>query len=260
MTFGRVDRSKQREIPMRTRLPSFFAVAFLLGAAPASALSLFYNVPSPPLHAWTTVSAPLSEGSWVSYRYYDGPVATQAEVQWALGHLVGLYVLSEWYSAPLDDTNIDNVQMGGGAATSFSSGAEGWIVAGPNPAAEVLGQNILTSALTWDSAFGNPAGSARTLDTFTWTYLAAPASYLGDQSARYGETLQADLFIRFTDALPYPVFVLVAPDMVVPEPAILELLCVGIVMLAARRRPPTGPHDPIRGPRRRASAVIPSGA
>jgi hypothetical protein len=131
-------------------------------------------------------------------------------------------------------------------------------VAGPNPA--VFGRNILISALTWDAAFGNPAGSARTLDPFTWTCLAAPASYLGDQSVRYGEALQADLFLRVTDGLPYPVSVLVARDMVVPEPAILELLCVDIVMFAARRRPPTGPRDPIRGPRRRPGAVIPSGA
>jgi hypothetical protein len=158
------------------------------------------------------VSTPLSEGEWHVNSYVSPVLATQADMQWVLGHLSAVYVLVEWYSAVTDDSNIDNVQMGSGATTSFASGTEGWVVAGPVPYYDWFGENVPTAPLTWDSAFGNPAGSGRTLDQFVWTYVSAPASYLGDQSARYGETLRADLFIRVTDGVPYPVFALVAPD------------------------------------------------
>jgi hypothetical protein len=191
----------------------------------------------PPANTWTQIQAPLSEGAWVVDHWFGGPVATQAQVQWVLAHLTGFYVLQEWWSSSGDDSNLDNVQFGSGAASSFAAGSEAWLAAGPDPTFDFYELSIPIQALAWDGGFGNPAGSARiSSDLYTWTWFAAPAAFHGDQSSHYGETLSVDLYVRLRDnAAFYPVFALVAPDVGVPEPGALAWLGLATALAATRR-------------------------
>lgn len=66
-----------------------------------------------------------------------------------------------------------------------------------------------TMPATFDPTFGNPAGSLRIGDVYPETGVAAPAAYLGDDSACYGLTLSYDLYVRYVDAgAVYPAVVL----------------------------------------------------
>jgi hypothetical protein len=211
--------------------------AITIAAAPAHALTLYFNTDSPAVNAWTTQSIPLLEGNWRVDNYETGAFATAAEVQWVLGHLQGLYVLTEWRTGP-DDTNVDNVRFGTGASSTFDTTNEGWFVAGPTPTTDLFGQAIPTAVLGHDGNFGNPLGSVRAGDVFLWTWIGAPSGYLGDQSAQYGQAFNYDIFIRFTDDFEYPALALVAPDMPqgVPEPGTLAFLLLGLGGMALLRR------------------------
>ncbi len=90
---------------------------------------------------------------------------------------------------------------------TFDAGANGWsVVAYP------FRSHVANPAMTpapFDAAFGNPAGSLRVGDVYSETAVAAPAPYLGDQSACYGHTLAYDIYIRYVDAgAIYPAVVL----------------------------------------------------
>lgn len=90
---------------------------------------------------------------------------------------------------------------------TFDAGANGWsVVAYP------FRSHVANPAMTpapFDAAFGNPAGSLRVGDVYGETAVAAPAPFLGDQSACYGHALTYDIYIRYVDAgAIYPAVVL----------------------------------------------------
>ena len=94
----------------------------------------------------------------------------------------------------------------GDVSSTFGADANGWRVVAypfrshtPSPT---------TSAVTFDAAVGNPAGSLRIADVYGETGVTAPAEYLGDLSAYYGGTLSYDIFLRYTDGVTYPAVVL----------------------------------------------------
>ncbi|MFO0834992.1 MAG: laminin B domain-containing protein [Phycisphaerales bacterium] len=77
----------------------------------AGTFSLYYVTPSPALNTWETRSVPLTEAAW-HYNSSSGPTATKDQMQAALAHITGIYILTEWHTGA-DDTNIDNVSMTG---------------------------------------------------------------------------------------------------------------------------------------------------
>jgi hypothetical protein len=90
--------------------------------------------------------------------------------------------------------------------SSFETDNEGWQIVDFPYFVHV--SNPGTTELFIDDTFGNPANSVRILDVFYETGISAPASYLGDKLAFYGGELSYDIFIRKTDAIPYPAVVL----------------------------------------------------
>ncbi len=68
--------------------------------------------------------------------------------------------------------------------------------------------NPATAALPFDAAFGNPPGSVRIGDVFGETGIAAPEQYLGNKASFYGGTLTYDIYLRYSDDVPYPAVVL----------------------------------------------------
>lgn len=69
-------------------------------------------------------------------------------------------------------------------------------------------QNPATSALSHDGIFGNPPGSVRVGDIYSETGISAPAQYLGGKLAFYGGSFSYDIYLRFSDNVPYPAVVL----------------------------------------------------
>jgi hypothetical protein len=96
---------------------------------------------------------------------------------------------------------------GAEVVSTFDASAEGWVVANVNPQAHVAADPATVST-TWDDAFGLPAGSLREPDIYSWTFVSAPAQYLGDKSGFFGGSIGADIFIRLTDSATWPAFVL----------------------------------------------------
>ena len=84
----------------------------------AGTYSLYYVTASPPVNAWESRVVPLSETGW-HYNSSGGPAATKAQMQDALSHIAGVYILTEWHTGD-DDTNIDNISMPGGCAADFN--------------------------------------------------------------------------------------------------------------------------------------------
>lgn len=81
--------------------------------------------------------------------------------------------------------------------TTFDIDSEGWLLAGPDPGAHISSPPT-TSAAT-HTAVGLPAGGIVITDTFYWTWLQAPAAFLGDRSSSYGQTTSFDILINYTD-------------------------------------------------------------
>lgn len=69
-------------------------------------------------------------------------------------------------------------------------------------------QNPATSALSHDGAFGNPPGSVRVGDIYSETGISAPAQYLGAKLGYYGGSFSYDIYLRYSDNVPYPAVVL----------------------------------------------------
>ncbi len=97
-------------------------------------------------------------------------------------------------------------------ASRFDIDNEGWqVVEYPFHSSAVGARSM--SALPYDAAFGNPAGSVRVGDIYGETGIAAPAAFLGDKGVFYGGTLSWDILIRYTDAATYPALVLAGAAM-----------------------------------------------
>jgi hypothetical protein len=75
------------------------------------------------------------------------------------------------------------------ASSTFDSGTDGWSALG-----DVAGP------LVWNAGGGNPGGNVSIVDSVTGgvTYFAAPAAFLGNQSAALGTNLTFDLMQSFT--------------------------------------------------------------
>ena len=83
------------------------------------------------------------------------------------------------------------------AISTFDADTEDWVVVDYPFGDHVAAPG--TAAVPFDGAFGNPAGSVRIADVFRATGVSAPAQYLGDKSACYGDTLTYDIYLRYTD-------------------------------------------------------------
>ncbi len=90
----------------------------------------------------------------------------------------------------------------------FDSNNEGWAVVSYPFRGNGTG-SWTTSALPFDGAEGQPAGSVRVGDVFAETGITAPPAYLGNMGAFYGGQLSYDILLRYSDAVAYPAVVLV---------------------------------------------------
>jgi hypothetical protein len=61
------------------------------------------------------------------------------------------------------------------------------------------------TAAGWDNR-GNPGGALALGDHYYSTWISAPAAFLGNQSAMYGQSFSYDILIRYSDqtSVPYP--------------------------------------------------------
>jgi Laminin B (Domain IV)/FlgD Ig-like domain len=100
-----------------------------------------------------------------------------------------------WAAAPASATN-----------STFDTSNEGWAIVSYPFQSHVAEPG--TAPLPFDGSFGHPPGSVRVGDVFGETGVSAPAAFLGDKSASYGDTLTYDIFLRFTDHVAYPAVVL----------------------------------------------------
>lgn len=96
------------------------------------------------------------------------------------------------------------------ASSNFDINAEGWRVADlpqslGNPPVVVQYWDV-----EWSAGGGNPFGYVHLLDTGNdWFWFTAPAKFLGDQSAAYGNALSFDLACTGNDGVPYAGVILV---------------------------------------------------
>lgn len=100
-----------------------------------------------------------------------------------------------WAVAPASATN-----------SMFDTSNEGWVIVSYPFRSHVAVPG--TAPLPFDGSFGHPAGSVHVGDVFGETGISAPAAFLGDKSASYGDTLTYDIFLRFSDGVSYPAVVL----------------------------------------------------
>jgi hypothetical protein len=95
--------------------------------------------------------------------------------------------------------------------STFDTSNDGWVIVSYPFQSHVKAPG--TSPLPFDGGFGTPPGSVRVGDVFGETGISAPAAFLGDRSASYGDTLSYDIFIRFSDEVSYPAVVFNGGDM-----------------------------------------------
>ncbi len=91
-------------------------------------------------------------------------------------------------------------------ATHFDAGLEGWLAVDYHYSH--VSNPTTSGGATFDGANGQSPGSLRIADLFGETGIAAPAAFLGDQSANYGLTLEYDIYLRYTDTATYPAVIL----------------------------------------------------
>ncbi len=89
---------------------------------------------------------------------------------------------------------------------TFDAGTEGWLVSGPDPASHIGLQSLSTTNPNWD------AGSLRIGDQYNWTWVKAPALFLGNQGGALGKTMSWDILIRASDDFAYPAVALVGAN------------------------------------------------
>ncbi len=93
--------------------------------------------------------------------------------------------------------------------STFDTSNDGWKVVGLNPIQHAASPTGFIEA-PFDATDGRPPGSIRIDDPFFWTFVAAPAQYLGDFSSAYGGTVEFDMLVRSRDVSGlYPVIALV---------------------------------------------------
>lgn len=115
---------------------------------------------------------------------------------------VGVSQASCFFRVVATVTNVPST----GFTNQFNLTNEGWRIVSYPFHSHVA--NPTMSALTFDEAFGNPAGSVRVGDIYGETGIAAPAEYLGDRLAFYGGSLVYDIYLRYSDGVVYPAVVL----------------------------------------------------
>jgi len=81
-------------------------------------------------------------------------------------------------------------------ASTFDSGAEGWLVMDLAPPHDIAFPTYVADG-------GNPGGFIRTADWFTINAYSAPMAFLGDKIAYFGGVLSFDLRVAELDGLPY---------------------------------------------------------
>lgn len=91
--------------------------------------------------------------------------------------------------------------------SSFDTDRDGWQTCNVDFDLGTASVDTFAPAV-WDGANGVPAGSLVTMDVSGWNFFAAPAKFLGDQSALHGGSLTFDTFSTANDAAPYPMVIL----------------------------------------------------
>ncbi|MFG0286269.1 MAG: laminin B domain-containing protein [Phycisphaerales bacterium JB039] len=89
--------------------------------------------------------------------------------------------------------------------STFETSSEGWGVVGLDPT-QHAGAATAPPDAPFDPSDGRPPGSIRIGDAAAWTFVSAPAPFLGDHSGAYGSSVGFDMKVRFADASSlYPV-------------------------------------------------------
>lgn len=142
----------------------------------------------------------LDPGAWSSTA--PGIAATAPSTGTTLTVTVGVSHAACFYRVVASVTNPPPPEL----TSAFGVDSEGWRTVNypfrshvPNPA---------TGDLSSDAGFGNPAGSVRVGDVYAETGISGPAAYLGNKLPYYGGSLSYDIYIRYTDNVPYPGVVL----------------------------------------------------
>ncbi len=105
------------------------------------------------------------------------------------------------------------LSVASGQVSTFDADAEGWLLAGPTPESHFGNQNGNSSPATWTDTFGLPPGALFAPDTYYWTWVTAPAAFLGNRCDLQGGALDYDIFITTSDNAAYPAVALEGRDM-----------------------------------------------
>ncbi|MBM4130692.1 hypothetical protein FJ250_06645 [bacterium] len=95
-----------------------------------TAISVYFDAPSPVVGIWEARTVPLTETGWK----VGGTTtpATQAQFRAVLESLQGLHIYTEWHTGA-DDTNVDNVVLYGDATPVPTAAMPAVLACAPNP-------------------------------------------------------------------------------------------------------------------------------
>lgn len=150
-------------------------------------LTLVFDTPyNPKRDRWTRYHLLLAPGAGWQVTDFNGPAATQEQLQQSLAAVTGLFIRAEFSNA-LDIDGIDNVVLTGPSSScpssEFDTDAEGWWTLEDADTVE------------WLPSSGNPGGCLAVTDLATnsyWRYLA-PAEFLGDRTFLLDSIMEFDL-------------------------------------------------------------------